>query len=397
MDENEILLSQTDVLKRTLDPDIGGDEATEDGIFGTPIMESIADDAEEYREIKRDRARAIKTKAYGVWSAEFDTEVIETPDEVILQEWSKNEQDNWVDSVGDLGPGDIIGHDGSITLDQWEPTVPELEGPLQHYVSDVLAPLPAPKYATAFGEDIANHVSDRQENSYQDTIVEERRDAERDWTEAFREVAERHPDLDPSGLQVKIEPEEDSSPILSLDDDEMERLEQYTSALSNLFGPGGAPSFIDEETLLTEILQLPEDAITQGVTPGEMASDEQTAEAMRGLEAAMTGDGLEALAEFGEGDAVKVDGSRGVVVEIVTEEMEFKGETIGGDETVYLVADEDGQTVATADELESSGWTADVATAFGEDISEAEAMAIYAEMQRRSKTRSCRPRPGDNL
>lgn len=379
MDEDEIALSQNDVLKRTLDPDIGGDEATEDGIFGTPIIESIAEDAEEYQEIKRDRARAIKTKAYGVWSAEFDTDVIETPDEVILQEWDEDEQDDWVANVGGLGPGDIIGHDGSITLDQWEPTVPELEGPLQHYVADILAPLPAPKYATAFGESIANHVSDRQENSYQDTIVEERRDAERDWTEAFRAVAERHPDLDPTGVQVKIQPEEDTSPILSLDDEEMERLEQYTSALSNLFGPGGAPSFIDEETLMTEILQLPEDVVAGGLTPGELAGNSQSAEAMQELQAVMGG--VEALAEFSEGDTVEVDGSRGVVVEVVSEEMEFKGETIGdGDEAVYIVADEDGSTVATAADLESSDWTGEFETGDAEDLSDAEAMAIYADM-----------------
>jgi len=253
MDEDEVYLSQNDVLKRTLDPDIGGDDSTEEGIFGTPILESVAADIEEYREIKRDRARAIKTKAYGVWKAQFNTEVTETPDEVILQEWDEGEQDDWVDDVGDLGPGDIIGHDGSIELDQWEPSVPELEGPLEHYVADILAPLPAPKYATAFGESIANHVSDRQENSYQDTIDEERRAAERDWTQAFRAVAERHPDLDPSGLKLKLEPEEDESPIMSMDDDEVDRLSTYSEALERI----EMVTTLSEEEKRELLLQLP--------------------------------------------------------------------------------------------------------------------------------------------
>lgn len=263
MDEDEVFLSQNDVLKRTLDPDIGGDDATEEGIFGTSILESCGDDIEEYTEIKRDRARAIKTKAYGVWSVQFNTEVTELPKEVLLQEWSDEEQDEWVADVGDLGPGDIIGHDGSIDLDQWEPSVPELEGPLEHYVSDILAPLPAPKYATAFGESIANHVSDRQENSYQDTIVEERRDAERDWTQAFRAVAERHPDLNPSGLTVKLEPEEDESPVMSLDDDDIERLERFANAFDKIRGDQPTDMFADPEQLLQMVLQLPEDALPQ--------------------------------------------------------------------------------------------------------------------------------------
>ncbi|MFB1066452.1 hypothetical protein [Natrinema sp. H-ect4] len=254
MDEDEVLLSQNDVLKRTIDPDIGGDDATEEGIFGSPPLESVADDAEEYRSIKRDRAVAIKKMAYGVWKAEFDTEVTELPDgEAIVETWSDDEQDEWVANVDDLEAGGIIGHDGSITLDQWSPTVPELDGPLEHYVADILAPLPSPKYATAFGESIANHVSDRQENSYQDTIVEERRAAERDWTQAFRAVAERHPDLNPAGVQVKIEPEEDESPIMSMDDDEVERLNTYTKAVERI----EMSSTMTEEEKRELLLQLP--------------------------------------------------------------------------------------------------------------------------------------------
>jgi hypothetical protein len=289
MDRTEVPLSQRDVLRQTLNPDIGGQDP-EDGVFGTSIIESIAPDAREYQETKRDRARAVKTKAYGVWSAEFDTEVIELPREVIVQEWDRDDQDEWIDDVGDLGPGDIIGHDGSITLDQWEPSVPDLDDTLKHYVGDILAPLPAPKYATAFGDQVNQHVSDRQENAYHDTIQEERQYQSRSWTQAFRDVAERHPDLDPTGLRLTIEPEEETSPILSMTDDEVARLEQYASALSNLFGPGGAPSFVDEEVLMTEVLQLPEDAIADGVTPSEMAADEAVAEAVGDLESAAGAD-----------------------------------------------------------------------------------------------------------
>ncbi|RDZ53130.1 hypothetical protein C5C07_15455 [Haloferax sp. Atlit-4N] len=260
-DKDEITFSQNDILKQVLNPDIGGDDATEDGVFGTSIIESCATDAEEYQEIKRDRARAVKTKAYGVWDAQFNTEVTETPDEVILTEWSDDDQDDWLDGVEGLGPGDIIGHDGSIELNQWEPSVPDLDDTLKHYVSDILAPLPAPKYATAFGESIANHVSDRQENSYQDTIEEERKYQSRSWTQAFRAVAERHPKLDPSGVRVLIEPEEEASPVMSLDDDDIERLERFANAFDKIRGDQPTDMFADPAVLLQMVLQLPEEAL----------------------------------------------------------------------------------------------------------------------------------------
>jgi hypothetical protein len=120
-------------------------------------------------------------------------------------------------------------------------------------VSDILAPLPAPKYATAFGESIANHVSDRQENSYEDTIQEERKAAERDWTQAFRAVAERHPDLDADGVQLKLEPEEDESPIMSMDGDEVERLSTYSEALERI----EMVTTLSEEEKRELLLQLP--------------------------------------------------------------------------------------------------------------------------------------------
>lgn len=253
MDQSDIPLSQNDVLKQVLDPDVGGDEHTEDGVFGTSIMEAIAEDVEEYRSIKRDRARAIKTKAWGVWSAQFNTDVQEAGNEIIITEWDSDEQDDWVRDVDGLGPGDIISHDGSIELDQWEPSVPELDGPLEHYVSDILAPLPAPKYATAFGERVANHVSDRQENAYQDTIQEEREYQSRSWTHAFRAVADRHPNLDPSGVQVRIEPPEAASPIMSMEDDQVERLKQYAEAVSKI----EMVTTLTEEEKRELLLQLP--------------------------------------------------------------------------------------------------------------------------------------------
>ena len=231
-DEDAFALSQNDVLKQVNDADIGGDEATEDGVFGTSPLEAAADDATHYREIKQNRAEAIKTKVEGVWVAEFNTEVVEAGDEIILTEWEDDEQDEWVNDVDDLGPGSIIGHDGSITLDQWEPSLPDLEADLQHLVDDILAPLPTPKYATAHGDDITQHVTDEQREAYQDSIKEERKAQERDWTQSFRDVADRHPLLDPVGVEVRIAPTASSNPVAELSDEEIQKAADFMTAIN---------------------------------------------------------------------------------------------------------------------------------------------------------------------
>jgi hypothetical protein len=273
-DEDAVALSQNDVLKQVNDPDIGGDEATEDGVFGTSPLEAAADDAADYRTIKRNRGEAIKTKVEGVWVAEFNTEVVETPDETILTEWDDSEQDEWVRGVDDLGPGSIIGHDGSITLDQWEPSLPDLEADLQHLVDDILAPLPAPKFATAHGDDITQHVSDDQDESYQDLIQEERKAQERDWTQAFREVADRHPRLDPAGVEVRVAPKTSSNPVAELSDEEVQRMEQFMSALDNGLGDVPVDMVLDLQSFLQTTMDLPDEVFAgEEVNADEAAAD----------------------------------------------------------------------------------------------------------------------------
>lgn len=257
-DDSEIALSQNDVLKQTLDPGIGGQD-NEDGIFGTSIIEAITTDIKEYHEIKRDRATAIKTKAYGLWDASFNKETHDLGGQIEVTEWDEDSQDDWINEVGSIGPGDIVGHDGSIELQRFPSEVPELDGVLEHYIDDITAPLPAPKYAVGFEQNINQFISQQQENRYEKLIKEERRYQEQSWTGAFKLVAERL-GLDTSGLKVVIEPEEEESPVRSLDQDDLDRLRTYTQSVKDLYGSGSAPSFIDEETLRELVLQLPEEA-----------------------------------------------------------------------------------------------------------------------------------------
>jgi hypothetical protein len=280
-DENSVALSQHDVLKQVNDPDIGGNDTTEDGVFGTSPIEAISDDAFDYREIKRNRAEAIKAKVEGVWVAEFNTEVVDAGDEIILTEWDDNEQDDWINDADDLDPGSMMGHDGSITLDQWEPSLPALDDDLQHLVDDILAPLPAPKYATAHGDDITQHVTGEQGDAYQDLIGEERRAQSRDWTQAFRDVASRHPRLDASGVEVRLAPAASSNPVAELSEEEIERMEQFMSALDSGLGDVPVDMVLNVEEFLKMTMDLPDEVFGLG---DEIDADESAEELQHMLE-----------------------------------------------------------------------------------------------------------------
>lgn len=276
-DKDRIYLSQNDVLKQVLDPDIGGDDADEQGVFGESVMAAISTDVTEYNATKRDRYKAVQRKAYGIWLAQFSKEVLEideTQNEVV--EWSEESQNDFSETLDDLGPGDVLEADGPVELKEFQSDVPELESTLDHYVDDITAPLPAPKYSVGFEQNINQFVTERQETRYDRFIDEERRYQERKWGWAFRMVAERHPNLDPSGLLVLLEPEQDDSPVLSLTLEETEKMLNIARAYDAFAGPTASPgTLVDDETLLTELMQLPED-----VAPAEEAEIPEDAEAM---------------------------------------------------------------------------------------------------------------------
>jgi len=254
-------LSQNDVLKQVRDPDIGGAQTDEQGIFGSSILESISTDIEEYNATKRDRYRAVQTKAYGIWLANFSKEAIETEGNTVeVVDWGEAGQDDFMDVLSNLSPGDVMAADGPVDLEKFDSDVPNLEGTLQHYVNDITAPLPAPKYSVGFEKDINQFVSQQQENRYLKLIAEERRYQERKWSWAFKIVAERHPDLDPEGVQVKIEPKAEESPVNSLDTETVERIKTYAEALSILAGPKQGPGALVKDSVLRELVaQLPGD------------------------------------------------------------------------------------------------------------------------------------------
>jgi hypothetical protein len=282
-DDTSIPLSQNDVLKQTLHQDIGGDDP-EAGVFGESIIRSIKDAAEEYRSISRDEAEAIKRMAFGVHTAQFNDYVIDAGDEHILVEWPEEDIDSATSKVEDLKPGEVISTDAKVELERFAPDLPDLDGPMRRRAREIVDPLPAPFYKHSFADEINQFVTEDQRADYQDLIKSERGYQANSWTDAFRDVAQRHPDLQAEGLEVTIEPDEEDSPILSLSDDDVKRIETFASAMADLFGPGGAPSYVDERTLLELILQLPPETI-EGDEVDDLSLDEADDEVRAQFEA----------------------------------------------------------------------------------------------------------------
>lgn len=254
-DRDEIPLSLNDVTYRPRTPPAGK-------IWGIPIMRNIKEELIEFKNIRRDLARAIRTKAWGIWSVSFDTEVIETKDEVLVEGWEKKEMDNFTEGVGEMEPGQLVGHDGSISFEKMQGDVPEevLEV-LEAYVKLIVSSLPPPLYAVGFEDNINQFVVKEQEEIYESSVESMRTTLSNTWTPTLKQVAKDH-GKDPEGLELLIEAPEDSSPIRSMEVDDLEKFALFADGLSNLLGQDAYRAF-DPEMFADLVAQLPVDAFKE--------------------------------------------------------------------------------------------------------------------------------------
>lgn len=276
--KDEVPLSQNDVTRTILNPDIGG-------TWGTPVTETVAEDVKGFKEILRDQETAIKTKAYGLWSIAFGRDVVETPEFVEVIEWSDDEMNDFVDDeIDGMGPGEIISHDGEIELEKFEPDVPDLIDHLEFYVNNITTALPSPKYIVGFESDINQFVTERQDERYERLIREERQALERDFSALLQDVVERNLGIEDPDVELVLEPEPDDSPVMSLDETDVEKVNQFAQAVDFLSGSMDPEMLVDNETLLTQVLQLPEDAVAELEEQGLDESDPQVQEQVNELE-----------------------------------------------------------------------------------------------------------------
>ncbi|MFC6825684.1 hypothetical protein [Halopelagius fulvigenes] len=261
-------LSQNDVTKIARDPDPGE-------LWGTPATHSVRDLVRGLKQILKDNENAIQTKAYGIWSLAFETGVVEAGDEVIVTEWSANEQSEFIEEkIGsEMGPGDIIGHDGTVTFEKFEGEIADgLLNVINLYIKLIVSALPVPLYAVGFEENINQFVTTQQERRYEKRVIDLREELTDGFLPAMKRVAEQR-DLDTSGMDLVLEPDDDDSPIRSMDADELEAAASYGKLIEFVFGDK-AYQYFDREYLADLIMQLPGDALDEAAFEESDTSEE---------------------------------------------------------------------------------------------------------------------------
>ena len=347
--KDEIPLSQNDVHKFVYSPGIGDDPSEEQGVFGTSMLRPISDDMAEFRNIKRDRATAISNKAHGIWLIEHGREVIETPNGYEVIEWDDESMDDFEKSLDDVGPGGWLTYDGSVDVERLDGDVPDLSSVMQEYRNELISATPVPKYKIGFEDNINRDVTSEQagDTNYERDVREEREYMERQWTKALRKVANRK-GLDTEGLQLKIEPEPEDSPVKSLSQAEIDKFTSYAQGLATLAGQGGPQTLVDSETLIEDIAQL--SMASEEETLEDIGFNEEDAEAFHDI---LQRDTYQA---FEDGSVVDTPDGIGVIDDIITEGT-VDDQEASEDEPIYAVVVEDedvGVGFYTEDDLSSA-------------------------------------------
>jgi len=326
--ENDIPLSQNDVLKDTLEPGIGLDIADSSNrtltqassVFGNSVIKAVSEDIAEYNQIKRDRAEAISRKAYGVWTAQFTPEVIDFGNSKEVIEWGDEAITDTENELKAMGPGDVLTSDANIDLEAHDPEVPDLNPTLQHYVDDILSALPVPKALTGFADDINRDVVSDQREAYDDLKSEERQATGKFWTAALTDIAERY-GLPTEGLSFEITPPTEDNPIKSLDSETIDRMNTYVATLNEAAGPQAGPIALVSREQILEVIEFPVEEEADPEDIADAMSDEETEAAWQEIM------GVESLAtRYSEGDVVQTPQGLGVVSGVETEPFSGKND-----------------------------------------------------------------------
>lgn len=252
---DEVALSQNDVTKLVRDPDQGS-------VFGTPVNAPVAERVTALQEKLEDNEQAIKTKAHGIWSVAFGREYhfehleFAPGEEIDVIEWDDKSQQAFLeDKVGSLGPGEVVGHDGAIDFEKFEGEIADgLVEFIELDIKYILAALPVPKYLTGFEDDVNRDVTSEQAPAYEQSVQEMRDKLERELTPMLRMVAEDR-GLSTEGLRLTLEPPEDDSPVMSLDDETVARAHEFAQTIERLENS----TLLTDEEIRSHVLQLPEE------------------------------------------------------------------------------------------------------------------------------------------
>lgn len=246
-------LSFDDVSKDVRAPDVGD-------VTGTSAIEAVSEQVETLKETFRNDAKAIESQAWGQWFAGFEPIVHDTAEGTEIIEFEDDAQQDFREKIERVEPGGIVTHDGKINVQNLPGEVADVVGRYTFFVNYISAAMPAPKFTTGFADDMNRDIAEDQAQQYEQGEVDSVQETIRTtFTKIAERVAEQHA-YPTEGIALKLEAPADDSPILSLDDSDIQNIKTYMQAADLAAGDGPASTVVDEEVLLDLILQLPEDA-----------------------------------------------------------------------------------------------------------------------------------------
>jgi len=212
-DEDDVPLSQNDVVKLVLDGD------TYD-VFGTSRMESCSRDIEVRNKVLEDNAEAIAAKGHPHWifkmgepnPNEDNPRRGVWPDDKIQALKNEHSKSNFSAGQKDFLPGDV-----SVRVLHGETA--DVKPTIKHHTEEILSAMPTPKFMVGFADAVNRDITTEQYDVYKTQVQKTRQQLESSFEPVLRRKAREwgYDDSVVQSLSFNIERETEGSPLKNED------------------------------------------------------------------------------------------------------------------------------------------------------------------------------------
>ncbi len=337
-EDDEVRLSQTDVVKDAYDADTGE-------VFGLPDTASVYDRAKSIREQYKDLDQALKAVAYSHFIATVDTD-------------SEKEAKKLLSGFDPSNPEKVNVINYSAEVDHYSGEIPEIDDTLKQEIEYILSAFPVPLYRIGFETGINRDVTSEQGDDYQRELSDWRDNLEKTYKSVIQRKADEFMGGDAPDASLEIRPEKDENP---LHDEEFDASEFQTT----MQGLKQAGVILPSDVIVETFLGLDPDEVLEDMGETMDEADPAVREGFRqqnalpengsdSLEGAEPSSDAELGSRYSEGDFVNTPDGKGLVSAVVNE-----GTVDGMDaekSPVYVVAylDEADHDFYRAGDLESA-------------------------------------------
>jgi len=208
-DEDDVPLSQNDVLKFVLDGDAYD-------VFGTSRLEGVSDDIKTLNKILDDNAGAIAAKGHPYWIFKMGEPNGDSdnpragvwPNDKIQALRDEHKAKNFSAGQKDFLPGDVdvnVVHGETADI---KPTV-------NYHTEQILASMPTPKFMVGFSDAVNRDITTEQFDAYKTQVRKARRELENGFRPALKRKAEEwgYDGEAVESLELSIEREVQDNPL----------------------------------------------------------------------------------------------------------------------------------------------------------------------------------------